>query len=146
MWVTLSKPPDGQVALTLPMPPDYRFSFSGSALPFPSEAAAFDTTRANTIMTTATGKQVHIPDTVADPNFYYLNGKYSAPRARASYTCGGVPVVEMRTIVGVRRVPGRSLTAASRVLSSTRHGPVLTQETLIRTTAMPSAPCLPRSS
>jgi len=144
MRVTLSKPPDGQVALTLPMPPDYRFSFSGSALPFPSETAAFDNAR--TFLTTSSGNIVHIPDTMAEPNYYYLNGRYSAPRARASYTCGGVPVQEMRSIVGVRRVPGRSLTAAPRTLASTRPGPVLTQETLIRATAMPSAPCLPRSS
>ena len=145
MRIELTHLPDGRVEVTVPMPPDYRFSFSGSGLPFASEVAAFEPSQVHAIAMAATGSTIALPPSIREPNYYYRNGVYSSPRARAVYTSGGKAIDEMLPISGVRRVPGRSLTPAPRLLASTRPGPVVTQESLIRSTAMPSAPCLEKS-
>lgn len=145
MRIQLTHLPDGRVEVTVPMPPDYRFSFSGSGLPFPSESAAFEPSQVQAVAMTASGATITLPPSTREPNHYYLHGRYISPRARAVYTSGGETIDEMLPISGVRRVPGRSLTPAPRLLASTRPGPVVTQESLIRSTAMPSAPCLEKS-
>lgn len=141
MWVRSSRVPDDVVKVVLPMPPDFRYSFSGSALPFSSENAAFDPAQPP-IYVHPNAHTLMLPRSTRTPNFYYLNGVYSAPRALLEYTSSGQRVQEFQTIHGVNPVPGRTLTPAPRILASTRPAPVVTQEALIRGNAMPWVKCL----
>ena len=127
------------------MPPDYKFSFSGSALPFASEEAAFNPSQdAITVSTDGTASvYVSLPPNTAHPNYYYIDGTYSAPRALVQYTSNTQSVVELVTLHDVMRVVGRSLTPTPRMYASSRHGPVVTQESLLRSNAMPGVSCLP---
>lgn len=137
----MSHHPDGPVHVTLPMPPDYRYSYSGSALPFPSEESSFDPAQPGMTMT-ATGNTIDLPPNTLFPNHYYIGGRFSAPRALLTYRSGGKDVRELARIDGVPRVPGRSLTPATRILASTRPGPVTTQEMMLRAQGMPWSACL----
>lgn len=146
MWLELSHVPDGVIKITLPMPPDHRFTFSGSALPFPSEDVAFKPSQSplhvHADVDSHRSKIVTLPPDTPEPNYYYRDGAYSRPRARAVYLSNGRPVDDMCVLRGVRRVPGRSLTAVSRYFPrSVRDGPVVTQESLLRSRAMPWTPC-----
>lgn len=150
MWVRLSRTPEPgtRVEITLPMPPDYRFSFSGSALPFPTETDAFDPAQPSIDVypSPSDGSVVVLPSDTPHPNHYYRDGTFGPPRARVKYTAiGGYTVDEFAQISGVRRVPGRSLTPGPRLLASTRNLPVTSQETILRSNAMPWVTCLPRS-
>ena len=144
MHVIPTRPPDSDVRVTLPMPPDFRFSFSGSALPFPNEESSFEPSQAPFIATNLAKKVQAIelnPKAYAAPNWYYLNGIYGPPRARLQYTSNSQPVDEMVPIVGVPRIPARSLTPMAQVFGTTRNAPVLTQETLLRAKGMSATTC-----
>lgn len=124
------------------MPPDYRTSFSGSALPFATESMAFNPSQLPLHLPAPHGvarTALVIPDHVREPNFYYVDGAFTAPRAKVRYTTvSGAVVTEMVPISGVRRTPGRSLTHIPRAPSaSSRAAPVITQEALIRQSAQP---------
>ena len=148
MWLRLSGHPVDVVKVTLPMPPDYKFSFSGSGLPFANEESAFNPSQVPVYLNLESGTPdtVVLPTLTPEPNFYYRGGAYVAPRARAQYVSGGNAVDEMVPIHGVRRIPSRSLTPAPRLFASSRAGPVVTQESMLRSTAMPSPLCLLKSA
>ena len=142
MHIELRRVPDvGKVHVTLPMTPDYRFTFSGSALPFPTEEVAFHPAQP-TRSYMATGHVIQLPD-VPMPNWYYRHGRLEPPRALVVYTHEGDAFEEMVVIQNVPRVPYKSLSPAPRVLASTRSCPVVTQETYLRSRAMPSRACFP---
>ena len=119
------------------MPPDFRTSFSGSALPFASESMAFNPSQRPIRLPAASN--LAIPPGVREPNFYYAHGAFTTPRARVRYTAAtGGRVTEMVPITGVRRVPGRTLTRVPRAsAASSRDAPVVTAETVLRASARP---------
>lgn len=133
MIVVLSRAPDAtapDVELTLPSPPDFKASFSGSALPFPTERIAFDPAQP-TVRARADGRVVRARADWVAPNWYYREGRLSPPRARASYVSGGARVVEMVDVRGAPRYPGRTLAPVAVEHSSTRRAPVADQHRLL---------------
>ena len=142
MHITLDElPDDGTVFVTLPMPPDYRTSFSGSALPFPREDIAFDVNSVSERYQLMPGDPVVHLSTRSVPNWYYRNGVYGPPFAKVVYMRAGHIVAKMMPISGVPRVPSKTLTPQYRLFSADRHGPVLTQEKAFRLRAMPGKMC-----
>lgn len=137
MHLEPSKKVDDRVRVLVPMPPDYKYSFSGSALPFPTEEAAFSP--GQLVIADEKNGRVEL-NNVRPPNWYYCNGAYGPPRACAQYYSHGRPVQEMLVVHGAPRVPGRSLTPIPKTYATTRDAPVTSQERLLLARAMPSAP------
>jgi hypothetical protein len=133
-------PDDGTVSVVLPMPPDHRFTFSGSALPFPSENSAFEPSQAMAVITGVNRTRVDL-DGLAAPNWYYRGGRLAPPRARVQYRAHNKPVHELVVIQRAPRTPFRSLTPPLRRLESNRHHPVLSQEVHLRARGMPGHAC-----
>ena len=81
MYIVLEQEPDdGVVFVTMPMPADYRTSFSGSALPFPREDMAFSTRSSPNRKSlpertpgTLGSQTLHL-ESEHIPNWYYRNG------------------------------------------------------------------------
>ena len=148
MYIVLEQEPDdGIVSVTMPMPADYRTSYSGSALTFPREDMAFSETslpKRNHLPTSAPG--THSMSTLQltserVPNWYYRNGIYGPPYAKVAYHVEGRLVKKMLEIHGVPRMPGRSLTAQHRFLTTSADPHVRTQEQTLRLRGMPGSMC-----
>ena len=149
MLVETTFVPDGGVVwVTIPATPDYRSTFSGSALPLPSEAAAFDppsqVAKPFPVTMGGSGRVVDLSGE-PQPSWYYRGGTLVPPRAIVDYartTAGGTrEVSEMLTIENTPIVPFRSLTPFPRTVSSARACPVVTMETRLRASAMPGRAC-----
>lgn len=143
MHIVLSRIPDtGLVDVTLPLPPDYRYSFSGSGLPTPNASAAFDPVQPSRRYRIPAGTKVVELDTLAQiPNWTYTCGSYGPPHAKCMYVSDQRRCSESVEIHNVPRIPFRSLTPRTKLYRSTRDMPVHTQERLLRARGMPGALC-----
>ena len=142
MHIDIGAIPDGgTVSVVMPMPPDHRFTFSGSAMPFPTERSAFEPAQTRAVITGVTRTRVEL-DGFAVPNWYYRGGILAPPRACVQYHARSKPFDELVVIQRAPRTPFRSLTPPLRRLASNRHHPVLSQETHLRARAMPGHACL----
>jgi hypothetical protein len=149
MYIVLDhEPDDGVVYVELPGPADYRTTFSGSALPFPSEAIAFDGSGTRpTLERLPLGTSVLRLSANNIPNWYYRNGIYGPPFAKVVYASQGRVVRTMREIHDVPRTPSRSSTTKVRIMSTSYRAPVVTQEQALMSRAMPGSSCIaPRPS
>ena len=106
----LSRKPDSrEVTYLAASPPDYRSSFSGSALPFANAAQAFDRTpNKGKALIDDSGKSVHLE--LYPPNSYYvgLGTLLIPPTVQVFYTSDGAKVSDSAQVGNP--VPFRSLT------------------------------------
>jgi hypothetical protein len=131
MYVVIDNDPAGPVELTLPMPPDFRSSFSGSAFPFPSEFVAFNPHQRSVMVEAELGRVVKVPETCRRPSWYYHDGIYGPPRAIVRYrTTSGASASELQQIENCPAVPWRALTR-SKPSAPPLRGPVVTQEAML---------------
>lgn len=116
MYIVLDQEPDdGLVMVTLPMPADYRTSFSGSGLPFPREDMAFGERSRAISFNLAPGSSIlQLNANRPAPNWYYRNGVYGPPHAKVAYRVDDNLVKRMLPILDVPKITGRSLTAVSK--------------------------------
>jgi hypothetical protein len=129
MYVMLSHEPVGSVELTLPMPPDFRTSFAGSAMPYPSEFEAFSPRQRTVLVEPGLRRLVRVPVTCRRPNWYYRDGVYGPPRVIVHYTTStGATATEMREINDCPNVPWRTLTRSDKTPIRRDDPVVVTQE------------------
>ena len=107
MWVEPSRVPDGNVEFQLPMPADHMTTFTGSGLPFPSAAIAYNPSQFGSC-TLVNGKfQIK---NVYPPNVYLQeDGTIGKPEALLRYTQGGKKIFEAVRLHGVSTIPHRNL-------------------------------------
>ena len=142
MHIVLDRTPDdGVVYVTLSAPADHRTSFSGSSLPFPSEQIAFDRRVRPQRYHVDEGSHMVVLAGDRVPNWYYRDGVYGPPYAKVDYVSDGHVVSRMYPVHGVPRTPSRSLTSPRYTLTTSRHGPVESQERALMRRAMPGTPC-----
>jgi hypothetical protein len=121
-----------------PSPPDYRASFSGSALPYANEAQAYEGTP-------NTGRVILKKNTfsfdIATPNSYYDNfsSVIVIPFVYINYKIGGVEK-SLKINLANSSIPYRSLTHSANyneMFYSNENLPIRTQEAIIRDSKYP---------
>lgn len=133
MFAVCSNVPDDSVLYILPQAIDRMHTFTGSALPFASEAMAFSPHQYP-----RTGKAK--PDNTVEirglnPNWYYRNGQYRPPRVMLIYRSNGTFFRELVALHGLTHVPHRSLVSTTNTSKLNRYitdHEVKTQEQYLR--------------
>lgn len=107
MWVIPSSIPDGDVMYEMPMPIDRMTNFSGSGLPWPSAAVAYNPSQKGTCKYFA--GQFTIDD--AEPPNVYVDdfGRLGSPEAILTYVSNGERIEESTRVWGVDVVPHRNV-------------------------------------
>lgn len=86
-------------------PPDFRDSYAGSALPFPNEEIAYDTTPNKNHLQISDGK---FEFRLSYPNSYYINGGSKLIKPHVTIVVDDSDVINVQ--LGEPLVPNRSLT------------------------------------
>ena len=113
MWVFPSRVPDGEVTYEMPMPIDRMTNFSGSGLPWPSAAVAYNPSQRGSCKYFAG----HYTIDDAEPPNVYVDvdghqgdaGDVGAPEAVLTYTSAGLSIVETVRVWGAEVVPHRNV-------------------------------------
>lgn len=141
--------PDGKVEYIASAPPDYRLSFSGSALPFATPEQALDNTP-NTGTITTSGAQLMIP--LLYPNSFYVDSHLVHPTVFLRYKTMSGRLAQVAVKIG-ESVPFRTLYHPSSrdrswydgvsFYEKTQELPVTTQERVLLNSAYPSVNVTP---